>query len=73
MTPFMTGPYGSRVAQTLNIDKLARDGTVFHNAYCNSPLCVPSRASMWSGRLPSSIQSYDNGSEFPASSRRVLK
>ena len=66
MTPFMTGPYGSRVARTPNIDRLARDGTVFENAYCNSPLCVPSRASMWSGRLPASIQSFDNGSEFPA-------
>src|SRR5947209_49215 len=66
MTPFMTGPYGSRIAKTPNLDRLARDGVVFENAYCNSPLCVPSRASMWSGRMPSNVQSYDNGSEFPA-------
>jgi choline-sulfatase len=66
MTPFMSGPYGCRAAKTPNIDALARDGALFENAYCNSPLCVPSRASMWSGRLPASIQSYDNGSEFPA-------
>jgi choline-sulfatase len=66
MTPFLTGPYGSRVAKTPNIDRLAREGVVFENAYCNSPLCVPSRASMWSGRMPSNVQSYDNGSEFPA-------
>src|SRR5579862_9529318 len=43
MTPFMTGPYGSRVARTPNLDRLAREGIVFENAYCNSPLCVPSR------------------------------
>ena len=43
MTPFMTGPYGQRVARTPNLDRLARNGTVLENAYCNSPLCVPSR------------------------------
>jgi choline-sulfatase len=66
MTPFMTGPYGSRVAKTPNLERLAHDGVLFENAYCNSPLCVPSRASMWSGRLPTAIGSFDNGSEFPA-------
>jgi choline-sulfatase len=66
MTPFMTGPYGSRVARTPHLDRLAREGVVFENAYCNSPLCVPSRNSMWSGRLVSGIAAFDNGSEFPA-------
>lgn len=66
MTPLMTSPYGSRVAKTPSLDRLARQGVVYENAYCNSPLCVPSRASMWTGKLPSEIQSFDNGSEFPA-------
>jgi choline-sulfatase len=65
MTPFMTGPYGQKVARTPHIDSLARMGTVFENAYCNSPLCVPSRMSMFAGRLPSRIGAYDNASEFP--------
>jgi choline-sulfatase len=64
MTPFMTGPYGQKIAHTPHIDSLARMGTVFENAYCNSPLCVPSRMSMFSGRLPSRIGAYDNASEF---------
>src|SRR5579862_9207327 len=60
MTPFMTGPYGQKAAHTPHIDALARMGTVFENAYCNSPLCVPSRMSMFAGRLPSRIGAYDN-------------
>jgi choline-sulfatase len=66
LTPFMTGPYGCKAARTPHLDRLAREGVTFENAYCNSPLCVPSRASMWSGRMPSAIGSFDNGSEFPA-------
>ncbi len=66
LTPFMTTPYGSQIAKTPNLARLANTGTVFENAYCNSPLCVPSRNSMWSGQLPSAIAAYDNGSELPA-------
>lgn len=66
MTPFMTGPYGSSVAKTPNLDRLARESVLFENAYCNSPLCVPSRNSMWSGRLPTAVAAFDNGSEFAA-------
>ncbi|MCL5744597.1 MAG: choline-sulfatase [Acidobacteria bacterium] len=66
MTPFMTSPYGQRVAHTPNLDRLAAKGTLFENAYCNSPLCVPSRMSMFTGRLPAPIAAYDNASELPA-------
>src|SRR5436309_8973543 len=66
MTPFMIGPYGQRAAITPNLDRLARSGTTFDNAYCNAPLCVPSRTSMFSGRLPSAVESWDNASEFRA-------
>lgn len=52
------------VIKTPNIDELARDGVVFSNAYCNSPLCAPSRFSMCTGQLPSKIGGYDNASEF---------
>ena len=64
MTPFMISPYGQRVARTPNLDRLAREGSVFETAYCNSPLCVPSRTSMFTGRLPAAVESYDNASEF---------
>ncbi len=66
MTPFMIGPYGQRAAITPNLDRLASAGTVFDNAYCNAPLCVPSRTSMFAGRLPAAVEAWDNASEFPA-------
>lgn len=56
--------YGNGVVKAPNIDSIAADGTVFTSAYCNSPLCAPSRFSMMSGRQPSRIDAFDNGSEF---------
>lgn len=52
------------VIQTPNLDELAKAGVVFSNAYCNSPLCAPSRFTMCTGQLPSKIAGYDNASEF---------
>ncbi|WP_029898857.1 choline-sulfatase [Desulfohalovibrio reitneri] len=58
--------YGNRVSKTPHIDSLSEDGVVFTSAYCNSPLCAPSRFSMMAGQYPSRIGAYDNGAEFPA-------
>jgi choline-sulfatase len=66
MTPFTLGAYGHPCAKTPHIDRLAAQGTLFDSAYCNSPLCTPSRASLLSGRLVSDIRCYDNASEFPS-------
>ncbi len=57
--------YGG-TAITPNLDRLAGDGVVFERAYCNYPLCAPSRFSMASGLLASKIGAYDNAAEFPA-------
>lgn len=59
--------YGNRIAKTPHLDALSEEGVVFEEAYCNSPLCAPSRASMMTGQLPSRIGAYDNGTAFPAS------
>lgn len=48
--------------KTPNLDELARTGVVFSSAYCNSPLCAPSRFTMCTGQLPSKIGGYDNAS-----------
>jgi arylsulfatase A-like enzyme len=40
---------------TPNLDALAREGVLFERAYCNSPLCTPSRQSLITGMLPHSI------------------
>ena len=60
-------PYGNEVVRAPAIDALAETGVVFERAYCNSPLCAPSRASLMTGRLPSAIGVYDNAAELPAS------
>jgi len=59
-------PYGNTTVAAPHIDALAEDGVVFENAYCNNPLCAPSRFSMLSGQHTSRIGAYDNGAEFPA-------
>lgn len=46
----ITEGYGHPVVQTPHLDRLAEEGVLFENAYCNSPTCVCSRASMMTGR-----------------------
>lgn len=58
--------YGHPVVQAPYLCALAEHGVVFDSAYCNSPLCAPSRSSMMAGRLPSGIGVYDNSADFPA-------
>ncbi|MBN3562564.1 choline-sulfatase [Amphritea spongicola] len=58
--------YGGKTAKTPNLDKMAAAGVVFESAYCNSPLCAPSRYVLMSGQLPSKIGAWDNAAEFPA-------
>jgi len=47
-----TGYAGHPVVQTPNLDRLAARGTHFTNAYCTSPICMPSRAAFATGRYP---------------------
>jgi len=66
LAPQFTGAYGHPVARTPHMDALAARGMRFDAAYCNSPLCAPSRFSFMSGQLVSRIGAYDNACEFPA-------
>ncbi|MBC6441280.1 MAG: choline-sulfatase [Rhodospirillales bacterium] len=59
--------HGHPVVQAPHLAALAACGTVFESAYCNVPLCAPSRFSMMAGRLASTIDAFDNACEFPAS------
>ena len=59
--------HGHAVVKAPHMAALAEAGVVFENAYCNSPLCAPSRFSMLAGLMPSEIGAFDNAAEFPAS------
>ena len=52
---YVSGTYGNRKARTPNIDRFARTGVRFNNAFVNCPMCTPSRQSLITGRLPHSI------------------
>jgi len=67
LTAFALHAYGNDFCQSPHLDKLASQGVVFDNAYCNFPLCAPSRYSMAAGQLASRIGAFDNAVEFPAS------
>ena len=58
--------YGNTFCHAPNLDRIAAEGVVFKDAYCNFPLCSPSRASMATGQLCSKIGAYDNAAELPA-------
>lgn len=49
------GAYGNREVRTPNLDRLAREGAIFRNAFTVTPVCSPSRASMFAGRYPTQL------------------
>lgn len=54
------GTYGRPEFLTPNIDRLAKEGLQFNRAYCQFPLCNPSRSSMLSGLYPIQTKIYGN-------------
>ena len=58
--PSVSGCYGDPLAETPNLDRLAAAGALFEAAYCPSPICVPSRASMLTGRYPHRNRVWSN-------------
>ncbi|MEM7269341.1 MAG: sulfatase-like hydrolase/transferase, partial [Pseudomonadota bacterium] len=62
------GCYGHPVVKTPNIDKIAAQGTRFDNFHAASPVCMPNRASLLTGRYPSLHGLRYNGCVLPENS-----
>ena len=55
-----SGTYGHPFIRTPGMDRLAAEGVTFDAAYCNNPLCVPSRLSFLTGRYTHNCAGWDN-------------
>jgi len=68
------GALGNSIVQTPTIDGLVENGVAFTNAYCQSPICTPSRASVMTGLYPSRARNTRNGNDtFPNDTPLISK
>ena len=64
---------GNPHVSTPHVDRLVAEGVAFTHAYCQSPICTPSRASFLTGMYPSTVHVNGNGNErFPESAPRLV-
>jgi len=66
------GTYGSEIAVTPNLDKLASDGLQFDRAYCQQAICSPSRASLMTGARPETINVIENFTYFRDANPNII-
>jgi arylsulfatase A-like enzyme/lysophospholipase L1-like esterase len=61
------GAYGSKINQTPHLDRLAREGMLFHHSFCANSICGPSRASVLTGKHSHVNGFRRNGDRFDGS------
>ena len=64
LAPQFLPAYAHPVVKTPRLDEIAADSAIFDAHYSNSPLCVPARAGLMTGRLPSEVDVFDSGCDY---------
>ena len=67
------GAYGNEFVNTPIADQLAKEGVLFEQAYCQSPVCTPSRASFLTGRYPRTTRCRQNGQDIPDTEKLITR
>ena len=67
------GCYGNPFVTTPNLDKLAAEGALFEQAYCQNPICAPSRASFLTGRYPRTTRVNRNAQRIPNDEKLISR
>lgn len=67
------GAYGSKINQTPNIDRLAREGMLFRNCFVTNSICGPSRAVIQTGKYSHMNGFFRNGNRFDGSQQTFPK
>lgn len=65
--------YGGRIGATPGLQSLAARGTTFDRAITPSPLCVPARVALFSGRWPHASGARTNQTPMPAGVRHAFR
>ena len=65
--------YSNDLIKTPNIDRLAKEGTIFVESYVTNSICAPSRAAMLTSKYSSQNGLRDNRDEFDGSQQTFPK
>jgi arylsulfatase A-like enzyme len=69
----MMSAYGSKLASTPNLDRIAKEGALFRNAFVTNALCSPSRATLLTGKYSHSNGQMTNADTFDGSQQTMPK
>ena len=65
--------YGNPIVQTPHLEALAASGVQFNHAYATSPICVPARVSLMTGRYPHTTGSRSNATLLQPGQRHLVE